>query len=96
MLEIRPNCENCGVLLPNDSNDAMICTFECTFCINCVTTVLHDVCPNCGGGFEKRPIRPSHSLAKNPVSTKTVLHPIDEKKFGEMLKKYRDIAPDKR
>jgi len=73
MLEIRPNCENCNKDLPNESSEAMICTFECTFCTTCVTTVLNHVCPNCGGGFEKRPIRPKKHLQKYPVSTKRVL-----------------------
>ena len=50
MLELRPICENCGKDLPNDSNEAMMCTFECTYCADCVTNVLHNVCPNCGGG----------------------------------------------
>jgi hypothetical protein len=45
MLELRPVCENCGKKLPNDSIEAMICTFECTFCIDCVTNVLQNVCP---------------------------------------------------
>ncbi len=62
MLELRPSCEHCDKLLPNDSADAMICTFECTFCTDCVRDVLHNVCPNCGGGFEKRPSRPLNCL----------------------------------
>ena len=64
MLELRPVCENCGKDLPNESQEAMICTFECTFCKECVETILNHVCPNCGGGFEKRPIRPAHLLIK--------------------------------
>ena len=59
MLEIRPTCEHCARLLPPESSDAMICTFECTFCALCVETVLSNVCPNCGGGFSPRPIRPA-------------------------------------
>lgn len=58
MLEVRPNCELCDRDLPPASPDARICTYECTFCADCVDTVLENVCPNCGGGFEKRPIRP--------------------------------------
>lgn len=53
MLEIRPICENCGKDLPNESTEAMICSFECTYCKDCVAELLHNVCPNCGGGFEK-------------------------------------------
>ena len=96
MLEIRPNCENCGKLLPNDSEEAMICTFECTFCAGCVTNMLHNVCPNCGGGFEKRPTRPASRLEKYPVSNKTILHPIDREKFERILDKYKDVEPNKR
>ena len=57
MLEIKKNCENCGKSLPNDSKEAMICSYECTFCSKCVEHILKNVCPNCGGGFEKRPQR---------------------------------------
>lgn len=76
MLEIRPTCENCNKQLPYDSNEAMICTFECTFCSDCVA-LLEEVCPNCGGGFEKRPIRPKHLLNKYPVSDKVIHKPVD-------------------
>ena len=57
MLEIKQNCENCGKNLPTDSNEAMICSYECTFCNECVDEILKNVCPNCGGSFEKRPKR---------------------------------------
>lgn len=59
MLELRPTCENCNRPLPPHAADAMICSFECTFCSGCVAEVLHNVCPNCGGGFERRPVRPA-------------------------------------
>ena len=67
MLKIKPACENCGKLLPFDSNEALICSFECTFCKECVDHVLLNVCPNCGGGFEKRPVRPAALLEKYPA-----------------------------
>lgn len=76
MLAIRPNCEHCDTSLPYDASDAMICSFECTFCQDCVEHVLKQVCPNCGGGFEKRPIRPKEFLEKYPVSTKRVYKPV--------------------
>ncbi|HEX6549117.1 MAG TPA: DUF1272 domain-containing protein [Gammaproteobacteria bacterium] len=72
MLEIRPNCECCDRDLPPDSKEAMICTFECTFCRDCVEHRLHGVCPNCGGGFTSRPVRPAHLLVKYPPSQKRV------------------------
>ena len=76
MLELRPTCENCNKPLPPDSLEARICTYECTFCATCVDHVLGNVCPNCGGGFVPRPIRPSRNwkgdnyLGKDPASTK--------------------------
>jgi hypothetical protein len=77
MLEIRPSCENCNKTLTHDATDAMICTFECTFCETCVQEVLNQVCPNCGGNFTKRPIRPKKLLQKYPVSTTVVYKPVD-------------------
>lgn len=84
MLEIRPTCEHCNKSLPFDSTEAMICTFECTFCADCVT-LLNEVCPNCGGGFEKRPIRPKHLIKKYPVSTKIIHKPVDLEKHLDKL-----------
>ena len=75
-LELRPNCECCDKDLPPEATEARICSFECTFCVACVEAVLHDVCPNCGGGFVPRPIRPATewrpglSVAKRPPSAK--------------------------
>ena len=77
MLEIRPTCEHCNKSLPHDSSEAMICTFECTYCKECVENVLQHVCPNCGGGFEKRPIRPKNLLKKYPTSIQTVHKPVN-------------------
>lgn len=76
MLELRPSCENCNKTLPPHSQEAMICTYECTFCADCVNHVLKNVCPNCGGGFEKRPVRPTNMLLKHPASTKVVFKPL--------------------
>jgi len=73
MLALRPNCECCDKDLPPHASDAMICTFECTFCANCVTNVLKGVCPNCQGNLVSRPIRPVAALANNPASTSRVL-----------------------
>ena len=73
MLALRPNCECCDTDLPPDSAEAMICTFECTFCRSCVEDVLHGICPNCGGGLVARPIRPAAMLAKYPASMERVV-----------------------
>jgi len=75
MLELRPSCECCDRDLPPDSPDARICTYECTFCAECVEERLRGVCPNCGGGFERRPVRPAAMLAKDPASTVRVFAP---------------------
>lgn len=87
MLDIRPTCENCNKALAFDSDEAMICTFECTYCMDCVENVLQHVCPNCGGGFEKRPIRPEALLKKYPVSTKVVHKPVDVEAHKNRIKK---------
>ncbi|MFD1383155.1 DUF1272 domain-containing protein [Rhodanobacter aciditrophus] len=73
MLELRPNCECCDKDLPPDSNEAFICTFECTFCATCKSDVLKDICPNCGGNLVPRPIRPADKLVNNPASTQRVV-----------------------
>ena len=75
MLVLRPKCECCDKDLPPDAADAMICTFECTFCRDCATTRLAGRCPNCGGNLVERPIRPADKLVKFPGSTERVLKP---------------------
>ena len=82
MLELRPTCENCNKGLPPNSVEARICTYECTFCAACVEK-LENVCPNCGGGFVPRPIRPANNwkgdnyLGKDPASTRIKHRPVD-------------------
>ncbi len=75
MLELRPSCECCDKDLPPAATDAMICTFECTFCRDCVETRLHGRCPNCGGEFQARPVRPASLLEKFPASAIRVFKP---------------------
>jgi hypothetical protein len=83
MLELRPSCEHCNAALPPESREARICSFECTFCATCVRDVLLDVCPNCGGGFAPRPIRPrrnlrgDNDLAHHPASRAVRHRPVD-------------------
>jgi uncharacterized protein len=93
MLEIRNCCENCGKSLPNESNEAMICSYECTFCCQCVEHILENVCPNCGGGFEKRPTRPHLQLEKYPMRIEKIVKPIT---FNTFLEKSRNIDPRQR
>lgn len=66
MLNLKSTCEKCSRPLPPSSDEAMICSFECTFCTECVEGPLNHVCPNCGGDFQKRPKRADHLLAKYP------------------------------
>ncbi len=75
MLALRPNCECCDRDLPPDSIDARICSFECTFCVNCAEDTLRGICPNCGGELIARPRRPAARLEKNPASTQRVRKP---------------------
>jgi hypothetical protein len=102
MLEIRPNCECCDKDLPPDSTQAMICTYECTFCEKCVEEILSNVCPNCGGGFTQRPIRPKTarreglSIAHQPASTQRVNTPHTEDELKVFAAKIKHIAPQKR
>ena len=75
MLELRPGCECCDKDLPPDSTEAMICSFECTFCRPCTESVLGGTCPNCGGELVARPRRPVEKLVKNPASSVRVHKP---------------------
>ena len=69
MLTLKPNCECCDKDLPPDAPDARICSYECTFCASCADTRFGGACPNCGGNFVPRPVRPARMLAKQPAST---------------------------
>jgi uncharacterized protein len=75
VLQLRPGCECCDRDLPGDSPDAMICSFECTFCRACAEGRLGGRCPNCGGELVRRPIRPGDRLARHPASTQRVFKP---------------------
>jgi hypothetical protein len=99
MLQLRPNCEACDKDLPPDAADARICSYECTFCAACVETVLFNVCPNCGGGFTPRPIRPATAwrtgvcLAKQPASTVRVHPKWRRDEVAEFVARVREIDP---
>jgi uncharacterized protein len=75
MLILKPGCESCDRDLPPESQEAWICSFECTFCSLCVTTKLDMRCPNCGGAFARRPIRPAAALERFPASRDRVFKP---------------------
>ena len=102
MLELRPTCEHCNKPLPPNSTEAMICTFECTFCRTCVESTLENVCPNCGGGFAARPIRPKRNLqndnflGKYPASGKIVHKPVDVSEHRVFAEGIREIPPEDR
>lgn len=99
MLELRPNCEACDKDLPPDSEEARICTYECTFCADCVETLLRNVCPNCGGGFEKRPIRPRTArrpgvgLEHQPASAKRVRTKYSREEIEAFAAEAVDVEP---
>ncbi len=96
MLQLRPTCENCNKTLPPNSTEARICTFECTFCSDCVDNIFHDVCPNCGGGFVQRPVRPKEHLEKYPPTEKVTYKPVDMETFSILLKKNKAIQMEDR
>jgi hypothetical protein len=102
MLEIRPSCEHCDRDLPPHSTEARICSFECTFCAACVETVLDNVCPNCGGGFVPRPVRPAHqwrtgvSCAHQPPDDRRTYKPVDAQVHRSFIATVRNIPPEKR
>jgi uncharacterized protein len=101
-LQLRPNCEYCDKDLPPNATEALICSYECTFCADCVENKLHNVCPNCGGGFVPRPIRPANewrpglSVAKRPPSDKRVHLSYSHDNIAEQSAKLRSIPPEKR
>jgi uncharacterized protein len=102
MLELRPNCELCDRDLPPDAADARICSYECTFCAACVDEVLHDVCPNCGGGFQVRPIRPAHAwrdgtgLVNDPAGTRRREASYTADEIAAFVEALRGIRPNER
>ena len=102
MLELRPNCELCDKDLAPDALDACICSYECTFCKDCVETVLENVCPNCGGGFSSRPIRPgvAHregvSLTNQAPSRKRVNTKRERAEIVAFAQTLKDTLPEKR
>ncbi|WP_350292177.1 DUF1272 domain-containing protein [uncultured Croceitalea sp.] len=96
MLELRPTCENCDKPLPPESEEAMICAYECTFCVECVETLLENVCPNCGGGFERRPIRPKAEVMQNPPKGNRVYKPLDFNTFQSLKETNKSIHPKDR
>jgi hypothetical protein len=101
-LELRPNCEYCDRDLPPDSLLARICTYECTFCADCVDGPLKNVCPNCGGGLAPRPIRPTRewrpglSLAKRPATTKRVGLSYSCEEIAEFVREVMGVPPERR
>ncbi|WP_114240196.1 DUF1272 domain-containing protein [Dyella sp. C9] len=101
MLELRPTCEHCNRSLPPDSTEAMICTFECTFCRDCVA-LLHDVCPNCAGGFAPRPIRPAQDwglgrmLGQHPPTPHAVHRPVDLARHAALVARVGIRPPEQR
>ena len=102
MLQLRPTCEHCNKALPPASVEARICSFECTFCAGCAEGLLRNVCPNCGGGFMARPIRPradwrgENFLGKYPASTTVRHRPVDLAAHRQFLEAIGAIPPEQR
>ena len=102
MLELRPICENCAAPLPPAATNAMICSFECTFCRDCAVDVLGDVCPNCGGGFSARPIRPQTNwhddtyLGTFPAVVERRHEPVDVVAHAALAARIGSLAPHER
>jgi hypothetical protein len=102
MLELRPTCEHCNKPLPPASTEARICSFECTFCRDCVEQVLQGVCPNCGGGFVPRPVRPAHDwrngncLGRHPAAMKVTHKPVDAQAHAVLLARVGTVPPEDR
>lgn len=102
MLELRPNCELCDKDLPPGAADARICSYECTFCADCVESVLHDVCPNCGGGFQIRPVRPGRAwregtgLLNDPASADRRHTAYTREELEGFVETLRGVPPDRR
>jgi hypothetical protein len=101
-LQLRPNCEYCDKDLPPHSLEARICSYECTFCADCAENKLSNVCPNCGGGFAPRPIRPTREWRPNVCVANQV--PSDKRvhlkyaldDIAAHCAKIRDIPPQER
>ena len=96
MLEIRPTCEHCNTSLPPTSTNAMICSYECTYCRHCALEIFHNVCPSCTGNFSPRPIRPKEELLNDPASTIVVFKPKNLEEISAKINKLKEIAPDER
>lgn len=102
MLELRPSCEHCDKPLPPDSDEARICSFECTFCRDCEEHLLAGVCPNCGGNFVPRPIRPARDwkdgnfLGRHPAGNRAVRKPVDTQAHAELVARVGAIDPTQR
>jgi len=102
MLELRPTCEHCNKPLPPASTEARICSFECTFCRDCVEQVLDGVCPNCGGGFVPRPIRPVHDwkngnfLGHHPATATATYKPVDRSAHRELVARVGSLPAQER
>jgi hypothetical protein len=100
-LELRPTCEHCNKGLPPASTEARICSFECTFCAACVE-LLGNVCPNCGGGFVPRPIRPATNhrngnfLGEYPAGSKVKHRPVDLSEHARFAAKLKGVRPQER
>lgn len=102
MLELRPVCEHCNKPLPPDSTEARICSFECTFCADCAENLLGNTCPNCGGGFAMRPVRPvrdwknGNFLGRYPAAAIPKHRPVDLTAHAALRAAQDGLPPEQR
>jgi uncharacterized protein len=103
MLQLRPTCEHCNKALWPDATDARICSFECTFCADCVDNgLLVNVCPNCGGGFAPRPVRPARDwkggnhLGRHLAATAIKHRPVDATAHAAFAVAIQGLPPQQR
>ena len=102
MLELRPRWEHCNTPLPPIAVNARICSYECTFCSSCAEELLSNVCPNCGGGFVPRPIRPARNwkgnnyLGADPASSTVKHRPVDIASHAQLVDLLKRVPPEAR
>ncbi len=102
--DLRPSCELCDKDLLPQSDEARICTYECTYCADCAETVLQNVCINCGGNLVPRPIRPMISwrpeeklgLVNHPASQRRVLTTHSKEDITAHVACIKGIPPQER
>ena len=101
-LELRPNCERCDTDLPPSATNARICSYECTYCADCAEGPLSNICPNCGGDLQQRPIRPTSEwrpglcASLQPPSSQRVHLSRSAEDVAEFVSRLKNVPPEER